>query len=86
MTPQVADFEKEPLKSALDSLRESEEFKTRLIEGSRDCLKVLNLEGRLLSMNAGEMAALEIRDLGPVFGHSWIDFVKVMTGTPPGVR
>ena len=60
MTPQVADPEKEPLKSALEALRESKEFKTRLIEGSRDCLKVLDLEGRLLSMNAGGMAALEM--------------------------
>jgi PAS domain S-box-containing protein len=74
MTPQVADPEKEPLKSALKALRESEEFKTRLIEGSRDCLKVLDLEGRLLSVNAGGMAALEICDLGPVVGSSWIDF------------
>ena len=32
MTSQVADPEKEPLKSALEALRESEEFKTRLIE------------------------------------------------------
>src|SRR5215831_18629636 len=74
MTPQVADPEKEPLRSALESLRESEEFKTRLIEGSRDCLKVLDLEGRLLSMNAGGMSALEICDLGPVVGASWFDF------------
>ena len=74
MTPQVVDPEKEPLKSALEALRESEEFKTRLIEGSRDCLKVLDLDGRLLSVNAGGMAALEICDLGPVIGSSWIDF------------
>lgn len=74
MTSQVADPEKEPLKSALEAQRESEEFKTRLIEGSRDCLKVLDLEGRLLSMNAGGMAALEICDLEPVLGTSWIDF------------
>ena len=74
MTPQVVDPEKEPLKSALEALRESEEFKTRLIEGSRDCLKVLDLDGRLLSVNAGGIAALEICDLGPVIGSSWIDF------------
>ena len=73
MTPLVADPEREPLKSALESLRASEEFKTRLIEGSHDCIKVLDLDGRLLSMNAGGMAALEICDLGPVVGRSWID-------------
>jgi PAS domain S-box-containing protein len=60
--------------AALEALRESEEFKTRLIECSRDCLKVLDLEGRLLTMNAGGMAVLEICDLAPVIGSSWIDF------------
>ncbi len=74
MTPQVVDPEKEPLKSALESLRESEEFNTRLIESSRDCIKVLDLDARLLSINAGGLASLEICDLGPVVGTSWIDF------------
>jgi formate hydrogenlyase transcriptional activator len=45
-----------------------------LIEGSPDCIKVLDLEGRLLSMNAGGMAVLEICDLTPFIGSSWIDF------------
>ena len=35
-----------------------EDFQTRLIEGSPDCIKVLDLDGRLLSMNAGGMKAL----------------------------
>ena len=35
---------------------------------------MLDLEGRLLSMNEGGMQALEICDLGPVVNHSWIDF------------
>src|SRR5215813_3634167 len=48
----------------------------RLIEGSPDCIKVLDLEGRLLSMNAGGMEALEICDLAPFIGSSWIDFWK----------
>ena len=74
MTPQVADPEQEPLKSTLESLRESEEFNTRLIASSRDCIKVLDLTGRLLSMNAGGMAALELCDLGPIIGSSWVDF------------
>jgi len=52
----------------------SADFKTRLIEGSPDCIKVLDLDGRLLSMNAGGMAALEICDLKPYIGSAWIDF------------
>jgi formate hydrogenlyase transcriptional activator len=57
-----------------EALRKSEEFKTRLIASSRDCIKVLNLEGRLISMNEGGMQALEICDLGPFVNMSWIDF------------
>jgi PAS domain S-box-containing protein len=45
-----------------------------LIAGSQDCIKVLDLEGRLLSMNAGGMKVLEICDLQPLLGSSWIDF------------
>src|SRR5437667_128651 len=52
----------------------SADFKTCLIEGSPDCLKVLDLDGRLLSMNAGGMAVLEICDLKPFIGAAWIDF------------
>ncbi len=51
-----------------------ESFRTRLFEGSPDCIKVLDLDGRLLTMNAGGMAALEICDLTPFVGKSWIDF------------
>src|SRR5262245_1569066 len=48
----------------------------RLIEGSPDCIKVLDLEGRLLSMNAGGMQMLEICDLTPFIGSFWVDFWK----------
>ncbi len=46
----------------------------RLIEGSPDCIKVLDLDGRLLSMNTGGMGVLEICDLAPFIGSSWMDF------------
>src|SRR5512134_1205320 len=57
-----------------ESLRGSEEFAARLIESSRDCIKVLDLNGRLLSMNAHGMAALEICDFGPLVGSPWTEF------------
>ncbi|MBX3327918.1 MAG: sigma 54-interacting transcriptional regulator [Nitrospira sp.] len=57
-----------------EALRRSEEFSTRLIESSRDCIKVLDLEGRLLSMNAHGMAALEICDFAPLVGSAWVEF------------
>jgi PAS domain S-box-containing protein len=45
-----------------------------MIEASPDCIKVLDLDGRLLSMNTGGMDTLEICDLAPFIGQSWIDF------------
>ena len=53
-----------------EALRESEEFKTRVIESSQDCIKVLDLEGRMLSLNAGGMQRLEICDFASL-RHSW---------------
>jgi formate hydrogenlyase transcriptional activator len=49
-------------------------FEARLIERSPDFIKVLDLDGRLLSVNAGGMAVLEICDIQPFIGSSWIDF------------
>src|SRR5437667_7697830 len=58
----------------LESPPASADFNIRLLEGSPDCLKVLDLDGGLLSMNAGGMKLLEICDLTPFIGSSWIDF------------
>ena len=57
-----------------EALRRSEEFAARLIESSRDCIKVLDLQGHLLSINAHGMTALEIRDFGPLIGSPWVEF------------
>src|SRR5882724_12223062 len=38
-------------KQAEEALLKSEEFKRRLIDCSKDCIKVLDVEGRLLAMN-----------------------------------
>jgi len=58
---------------AEEALRASEEFKTRMIEASLDCIKVLDLEGRLLSMNEGGMRTLEICDFAPLCNSCWAD-------------
>ena len=55
---------------AAESLRASEELKSRLIACSRDCIKILDLEGRLLFMNEGGMQVLEICDIGPFLNGS----------------
>ncbi|MGB7943056.1 MAG: sigma 54-interacting transcriptional regulator, partial [Terriglobales bacterium] len=59
---------------ASESLRASEEFKSRLITCSRDCIKILDLEGRILFMNQAGMQALEICDADLSPHSSWIDF------------
>ena len=46
-------------KAAERALRDSEELKRRVIESSRDCIKVLDLEGNLLFMSSGGQQLLE---------------------------
>ncbi len=57
-----------------ETLRASEELSGRLIAFSRDCIKVLDLEGRLLFMNEGGLQALEICDFDPFVNCSYIEF------------
>ena len=59
---------------AAESLRASEELKSRLIACSRDCIKILDLEGRLLFMNEGGMQVLEICDISPFLDSCWVEF------------
>ncbi|WP_024507975.1 PAS domain S-box protein [Bradyrhizobium sp. ARR65] len=61
-------------KRAEDELRASEELKRRIIESSRDCIKVLDLDGNLLFMSSGGQQLLEIDDIQPYLRSCWIDF------------
>jgi len=70
----VSDHDRERLEALELELRASEELKGRLIACSRDCIKILDLEGRLLFMNEGGMQVLEICDLGPFVDGFWLDF------------
>lgn len=56
------------------ALRDSEEFLKRLLASSADCIKVLDLQGNLLSMSEGGQRLLEITDLGPHLNSCWVDF------------
>ena len=60
--------------AATEAQRSTEEFNRRLIACSRDCIKVLDLDAKLLFMNEGGMEALEICDLASVLNNCWIDF------------
>ncbi|MBI2296134.1 MAG: PAS domain-containing protein, partial [Betaproteobacteria bacterium] len=61
-------------KRAEVALRESSEFLQRMIESSRDCIKVLDLEGRLLWISAGGQRLMEIDDASSLLGKSYLDF------------
>lgn len=61
-------------KQAEENLRQSEEFKKRLLESSPDCIKVLDVDGQLLYMNEGGMCIMEIDDLTPYLNQDWVRF------------
>jgi len=55
------------------TLRASEEFNRSIIDSSPDCIKVLDLDGKLLSMLSGQ-ALLGIKDIRLLLNKSWVDF------------
>ena len=59
--------------SAENTLRESEAFNRSIVESSPDCIKVLDLDGNLLSMQRGQ-ALLGIEDIRPFLNRSWLEF------------
>jgi PAS domain S-box-containing protein len=63
-------------KKTEDALRKNEEFTRRVIESSSDCIKVLDLDGRLLSMSYGGQRMLELDDASIYLNSSFIDFWK----------
>jgi PAS domain S-box-containing protein len=56
------------------ALRDSEELKRRIIESSKDCIKVLDLEGNLLFMSSGGQRLLEIDNVHTYLNTCWVDF------------
>lgn len=59
-------------RDALESLRASEELNRRILASSADCIIVLDLDGKVLSMGEGGARAIGI-DLGMVVGRHWLD-------------
>jgi PAS domain S-box-containing protein len=61
-------------KQSEEALRRSEEFNRRILDSSKDCIKVVDLEGRLLYLNAGGQELMEIEDLTLYLKKDWICF------------
>ncbi len=57
-----------------EALRRSEEFLRRMFASSADCVKVLDVDGRLLSMNTQGQILMEIDDFAPLLKASWCNF------------
>ena len=57
-----------------EALRQSEEFKNRILDSSSDSIKVLSLDGRLLYMNTGGLCLMEIDDFNPYLNIEWLCF------------
>jgi len=58
-------------KQAESALRASEELLRRVMDSSHDCIKILDLEGRLLWMNEGGKEIMEIDDFDGLQNQVW---------------
>jgi len=58
-------------KDVEDQLRRNEQFNRSLMDGTADCVKMLDTDGRLLHMNAPGLCAMEIDDFGLLRGQEW---------------
>nr|WP_234711218.1 PAS domain-containing protein [Nostoc punctiforme] len=55
------------------TLRESEELKQRILDSSRDCIKVLTLNSEIVYISPGGLCLLEIDDPTSILNTIWVD-------------
>ena len=65
------------------ALHDSKEFTNQILRSSADCIKVLDLEGRLQYMNDAGQTLLQIKDLATYVNRPWRVFGKGMIETQP---
>ncbi|MBA1159002.1 PAS domain S-box protein [Microvirga mediterraneensis] len=58
-------------KLAEEKTRQSEAFLRGVLDSSGDCIKVLDLDGRIEFMNAGGLRGMEVEDFSAIRGRSW---------------
>lgn len=56
------------------ALRDSEELKQRILESSKDCIKLLTLNSEIAYISAGGLCLLEVDDPTLVLNACWLDF------------
>ena len=57
-----------------EMLRQTQAFASNVLENSVDCVKVLDLDGRVSYMSPPGQKALEISSVEDVLGRRWVDF------------
>jgi PAS domain S-box-containing protein len=57
-----------------EALYQIQEFKQQVLESSRDCIKVLDLAGRLQYMNPGGVQLMEMDDCNQFLNQEWLSF------------
>ncbi|MBC7505044.1 MAG: PAS domain-containing protein [Sandarakinorhabdus sp.] len=62
------------LEEANRTLAEREAFLSSVLGSSTDCIKVLDLDGRLTFMSEGGQKVMEVTDFGTISGSPWPDF------------
>jgi PAS domain S-box-containing protein len=62
------------LKDASKELAASESFLSSILNSSRDCIKVLDLDGSLIYMSDGGRQVMEVDDVETIKGCVWPDF------------
>jgi PAS domain S-box-containing protein len=60
-------------REAADKLITSEKFSRSIVESSSDCVKVFDLDGRLLTMNANGCRLMEVDDVSLFVSRRWQD-------------
>gem|GEM_PF-725779 len=60
-------------KRTLEALITSEEFNRQIVESSTDCIKILDLEGRLQYMSPNGQRLLEIDNFNDFLNASWVE-------------
>lgn len=63
-----------PPDQADDRLRASEELLLKVLGSSHDCIKLLDVDARLLWMNACGRRVMQIQDFQPLQNTQWLDF------------
>ena len=59
---------------AEEALRKTQAFNSTIIESSPDCIKVLDVEGRLQYMSPDGLRQMELKDLGPYLNQPYEEF------------